>query len=134
MGSHITVCPPRRHKIPVVHVSRWETAFVLSAGTHTHTHTGPIQQAFSHLVCPHPSLHPPPALFMKACPLSAALSAPSCYGADYPHPESTSLLFFPFTPLSIHPLALSLLGGGGLTTLYCPPPHNLIMNETVHVR
>lgn len=41
----------------------------------------------------------PLALLMKACPLSAALSAPSCCGADYPHPESTSsTLFFTLTP------------------------------------
>lgn len=50
-SSQITVCPPRQLKIPVVHVSHWETSFVLVNCTHTHAHTGPIQQPFSHLVC-----------------------------------------------------------------------------------
>lgn len=55
--------------------------------------------------------HLPLALFMKACPLSAGLSAPSCCGADYLHPEATSFPLFSIFLLCLHPLALSLLQG-----------------------
>lgn len=64
----------------------------------------PIEQAFlSHLVC---LSVPPLALFVEACPLSAALSALSGCRDDYPHPESTSLT--PFFPLLL-PLKTSTL-------------------------
>lgn len=65
-------------------------------------------------------LRPPLALFMKACPLSAALSAPSRCGADYPHPESTSFpIFFMFVPLYTSPCTLT--PHGILAPLSCAP-------------
>lgn len=56
VGSQLPVCPPQQPKIPAVHVSHWETSFVLFNCTHictlAHTHREPIQQPSSHLVCP----------------------------------------------------------------------------------
>lgn len=75
------------------------------SAAHTHTHSGTQRANSAALFTPCLPPRPPLALFMKACPLSAALSAPSCYGADYPHPESTSfaLFFFLFfIPLHSH--------------------------------
>lgn len=88
------------------------------ARVRTHTHSRSAHSAALFTPCRTP--HLPLALFMKACPLSAALSAPSCCGADYPHPEATSFpLFFIFL-LCLHPLTLSLLRVfPPLTVTYC---------------
>lgn len=81
-------------------------------------HTGRAPLCFSHtlthwkhradsaaLLAPCLPPGPPLALFMKARPLSAALSAPSLYGADYSHPESTSFTFSFSLSLSVHPIS-----------------------------
>lgn len=71
---------------------------------------------------------------MKACPLSAALSAPpSLYGADYPHPESPSFTFSFSLSLSVHPISTpptptSLLSV--LLHLHTENVASILMNET----
>lgn len=89
-----------------------------TAQTLMHTHRANSAAPFTPCLPPSPPL----ALFMKACPLSAALSAPSCYGADYPHPESTSFALFILFSLPMHPLAQSLLREFSLLSPGLHPP------------
>lgn len=80
---------------------------------------------------------PPLALFTKARPLSAALSAPSLYSADYPHPESILPFLLPF-PLCSSFCTPPQPPQGVLTSPVLRPPSpahgkscaSIFMNET----
>lgn len=87
--------------------------------SHTHAHTGPIQQPSSHLVWPPvPLWH----CLWKHVHLVLPCLPPSLDGADYPHPESTSFTLFFSLSLSVHPLALSPLGE------FSPPLHCVLLH------
>ena len=128
MGSQITVCPPPQLRIPVVRVWHWESSFVFL------THWKHRANSAARLApCRPPG--PPLALFMKARPLSAALSGPLPLWCRLPtswvHFICSFLLPFPLCS-SLHPPHQGVLAP---PVLRPPSPAHwkcasILMNET----